>query len=236
MPKRKNIPNDADKCIGLKRDGMQCDMPKVDGQSFCPAYHSELNEYSQKQIDSIKRCANCKNYRAFDPDERYCIHCTKKLGSNKVKPKKKSSKPQSKCNGKSKTGDQCGQKAIKGLEYCTYHKHLSDFTGDELQNVKQCIMVKCGKYDILDNDKLCSICSAKRANNPKVEKKPKKPKAKIYKCRGYSEDQSRCRFKVLTEEIFCKYHIDMKDYTDEMLDINNQTRCTYGPQIGRAHV
>ena len=227
MPKRKNIPKDEDRCICIKKDHVRCDMPKADGQSFCLAYHSDLNEYTQEQIDSIKRCAKCKNYRAFDPGERYCIHCTAKLGPNKIKPKKTASKSQARCKGMTRTGDQCGQKSMVGSDYCTYHKHWDDYSETDLQNIKQCRRVRCSKYDLLNNDNLCSKCATEKNKKATKKSKAKKTrKIKIYKCKGYSEDKSRCRFKVLQNESFCRYHIDMKHYTEDMLNIDNQSKCT----------
>lgn len=250
MPKLVNIPEPENQCNGTKRDGLRCTMPIEGDNRYCKVSHMEMNCYTDQQISSIKRCSKCKNYRAFDSEEKYCIHCTEKLGSNKIV--NKEVKKQEKCGGKSREGN-CGQKAQKNSKYCHYHAHWSLFTQDQLDRIGFC--KRCEKYGpiIKESNQACDNCSNKKNNviiKTKVDSDSKdqskdqsndesnkehngknnvikKKVVKREKCLGYRSQKimERCTYYAKEGERFCADHMDMQDYTDDMLDPKNLKLC-----------
>lgn len=143
-----------------------------------------------------------------------------------------SKKDKVKCQGITNKKNICFKFAIGKTKYCNSHSYLHEFTDETIQEIindkndKYKFCNRCSRWHT-EKVNTCANCTKISSEKARI-KQANKIKEKIKNgdaCSGLHKDGSICGFKI-SQNGYCKNHLYMIDYTDEMKKVENLQQCS----------
>jgi hypothetical protein len=161
-------------CGGTQHNGDPCGNKVFEGKKFCKCSHDYMNDYTEEQLKSLKRCGGCHRERwsgefkitKNGTPAKQCDACN--TGNKKKRKKKKELDKEEKkpCKGKTDKGENCPYDVLisTGKNYCGIH-WLDEYKAHvEELGLRVCSFYNRRCPEILDalyEDSACESCLQK---------------------------------------------------------------------------
>lgn len=143
-------------CEGRCKNETLCKNYATGDHKVCKKSHWEMRNYTKEQLESTKRCTECKMHRLISTGSSQCIHCIEKQENIKtVEGEEDDKNPNELCKGLTKDGKKCEKALYDNTRFCKEHQELVHYTQNMLDNQKYCSTgrhyVYCGTYATCEN-------------------------------------------------------------------------------------
>jgi len=143
-----------------------------------------------------------------------------------------SKKDKVKCQGITNKKSVCFKFAVDETKYCKSHSYLHEFTDEMIQEIindktdKYKFCNRCSRWhtEKVNTCANCTKISSEKARIKQANKIKEKVKNGVA-CSGLHKDGSICGFKI-SQNGYCKNHLYMIDYTNEMKKVENLQQCS----------